>query len=225
MTISGRNAILIYSQDPFTGQLTLLSETASPTKGDGPRHVVPSSDGKWVFAVTEHNSFVDAYRLQRDSSSSAPTLQHVQRASLLPSNASEHDFRGDTVRLSPSGQWIFATTRGSKASQKGWVKGWKLDLSADQPLALKEEDQVTYQTPTSGGKANAWEWAPRYPLDAPVTEGEDDLAVLTDDSQGYIMVMQWDGKDLKEVARTQLPATTDLVEGEREGASHAVWLS
>lgn len=51
----GRNAILVYSRNPTTGQLELKSENPSPKQGDGPRHVVPSHDGRWVFSVTEHS--------------------------------------------------------------------------------------------------------------------------------------------------------------------------
>ncbi|PWN19826.1 hypothetical protein BCV69DRAFT_313567 [Microstroma glucosiphilum] len=257
----GRNAILIYSRDVSTGHLTLLSSNPSPASGDGPRHVVPTACGRWVFAVTEHNSFADAYRviLPSDSQSKVsdvPRLEHVQRVSLLATGADPHAYRGDTIRLSPCGGYLFATTRGMTTATKGLVTGWKVDLE-DLTAPIVEESGETdgaivrFETPTSGGKANAWEWAPRYPLDAPhyptssssSTEEStsasgpegvvQDLAVLTDDELGYILVMQWDGRDLKEVARTQLPgvgggesaASVGLKEGEREGASHAIWLS
>jgi hypothetical protein len=131
---------------------------------------------------------------------------------------------------------------------KGLVRGWKVDLDNLKAPIVEDGAEaggagIKFETPTSGGKANAWEWAPRYPLEAPhypspsSAEGSDsavqDLAVLTDDELGYILVMQWDGRDLKEVARAQLPgvgggagdASVGLKEREREAASHAIWLS
>lgn len=270
--LSGRNAILIYSRDISTGHLTLLSSNPSPASGDGPRHVVPTACGRWVFAVTEHNSFADAYRVVLPSDSDSPSpnpsqggsgskgkevprLEHVQRVSLLAAGADPHAYRGDTIRLSPCGAYLFATTRGMTTATKGLVRGWRIDFdNLAAPIVEDETEEegagagarsermISFETPTSGGKANAWEWAPRYPLEAPhypfsSTEDSEgavqDLAVLTDDEQGYVLVMQWDGRDLKEVARAQLPgvgggtgeASVGLKEGEREGASHAIWLS
>lgn len=152
---------------------------------------------------------------------------------------------------------------------------WQLDLDdEDRPMRRGQKSQndgdessgqdtafLHYETPTSGGKANAWEWAPRYPLQAAESlsttssssrrsssgrttslhsveqqslHNEDkDWAVLTDDEQGLVMVMEWDGEELREVARTQLPGKdpesfiphSDGVKGNCEGASHAIWLS
>lgn len=167
-----------------------------------------------------------------------PQLQvkHVQRVSILPDGDSPEDYRGDTLRLSPCGKYLFATTRGMHEGVRGWVKGWKMlkDVTDETETNTQEGDGavlsddasaiVTYRTPTSGGKANAFEWAPRYPFDDPQNhlQSSNDLAVLTDDQEGYVVVLEWDGKDLKEVARTQLPSTEEV---KKQGASHAIWLS
>lgn len=168
---------------------------------------------------------------------------------MLPPKSNVHDWRGDTVRLSPSGNYLFATTRGKDASVRGWVKAWQLNLNnEEQPISPGDESEgsasLRYQTPTSGGKGNAWEWAPRYPLSSPKypldaatgQEKEDDLAVLTDDDEGYVLVMQWDGQEIREVARTRLPGrnkdkggNVEFIphngkQGDWEGASHAIWL-
>lgn len=141
--------------------------------------------------------------------------------------SNRHDYRGDTVRLSPSGKSILATTRGMTNKTKGFVTSWSLDFSRsveEGPLVSPDEPLDVYQTPTSGGKANAIEWAPRYHQDEfHDDEQEQDLLVLTDDEQGYLLVMEWDGNDLKEMARSKLPGKDG--EGNEEGASHAVWLS
>lgn len=175
-------------------------------------------------------------------------------------------YRGDTLRLSPSGHALLASTRGKTSSIKGHVRAWAWDLSGK---GVEEEGKAgplgellcTWTTPTSGGKANAIEWAPRYPLfppsppSPPTTsppvpaqqqqqqqqhdespgaahehdEKERDWAVLTDDQEGLVLVLQWDGKDLQEVARVRLQGTyggeAGRKEGQQVGASHAVWLS
>jgi len=75
----GRNSILVYKQDPSSGLLELLSECQSPREGDGPRHVVPSPDGKWVFTVTEHTSYLDVFAIEKGGK-----LRHAQSASVVP---------------------------------------------------------------------------------------------------------------------------------------------
>lgn len=57
--LSGRNAILVYSVDPSTGELAFQSDSVAPGEKDGPRHAVPSRDGKWVFSVTEHSELCE----------------------------------------------------------------------------------------------------------------------------------------------------------------------
>ncbi|PWN29598.1 3-carboxy-cis,cis-mucoante lactonizing enzyme [Jaminaea rosea] len=240
----GRNSILVYSVDPRSGQLTLQSEAHSPEAGDGPRHAVASRDGKWVFAVTEHTSYVDAYRLSPATTTSTPTLRHAQRLTILPPTAEAHSYRGDTIRLSPSGRYLVATTRGGKPEVKGWVRAWKLRQSSDdgdgevakgQGPPLDDSWSWACQTPTSGGKANAWEWAAKQPqpqkLNAAAREDgqekdknddDDDLAVLTDDERGYVSVMRFSpsrerSAGIREVARAQLPG--GKVDDEDRGGS------
>ncbi|PWN39888.1 hypothetical protein IE81DRAFT_332007, partial [Ceraceosorus guamensis] len=51
----GRNSILVYSVNPNTGMLDeVVDEVRAFDEGDGPRHVIPSPDGKWIASVTEH---------------------------------------------------------------------------------------------------------------------------------------------------------------------------
>jgi len=112
---------------------------------------------------------------------------------------------------------------------RGYVTAWSLDLSSPTssgPLISPTSPRDSYLTPTSGGKANAIEWTPRYNLEGLGGQQlEQDLLVLTDDEQGYILVMEWDGSDLKEMARTKLPGKSSEDGVGDEGASHAVWLS
>lgn len=256
----GRNAILVYSRDNQTGRVQFESQANALGEHDGPRHVVPSPDGRWVFSVTEHTSYVDAYRIDGPSR----TLTFRQRSSLIPPYASSSsssskprsDWRGNTVRLSPSGRHLFATTRGKDAFTRGWIGMWELDLDSEtQPMLQRETKALNnstsstlesreqrgpgsyyYETATSGGKANALEWASRFPLHSNadsslVGQPEKDWAVLTDDEQGFVTVLEWDGQQLREVARIKLPGEDAAafiphngVQSSAEGASHAIWL-
>lgn len=109
---------------------------------------------------------------------------------------------------------MFASTRGLKPETRGWVAAFELDAEgyvadpSGKPLSL-------FETPTSGGWANAIEPAPFVP--AP--EGDRDTAwiALTDSEEGLVMVLRWDGRSFEEVARVQLP--------DMAGAATAVWLN
>ena len=77
------------------------------------------------------------------------------------------------------------------------------------------EPVYRYETRNSGGKANAIEICPFAPSRR---ENETrDWIVLTDDEEGYVSIMEWDGVRITEVAAVQLPVG--------EGASNAIWLS
>lgn len=212
----GRNSFLIYYYDPSPSpgnqeHLTLLNEVRSPENHDGPRHVVPSYTGKHVFVVTEHTSYVDVYRLL---SPSEGTFTRIQRVSILPAGRKIGDYRGDTVRLSPDGRALFATTRGMTSSIKGFIKVWILDEDADKEVL---SEKLYYETRNSGGKAHAIEFAPRYSDTDTI-----DWAVFTDDQEGYMDIFEWNGHDLQDVASVKLPL---LDNGEAQGASQAVWIS
>ncbi|KIW43957.1 uncharacterized protein PV06_05003 [Exophiala oligosperma] len=66
-----------------------------------------------------------------------------------------------------------------------------------------------YETATSGGWANAVQ-------PGPTVDGVEYLA-MTDSEEGFVFVLSWDGKEMKEVARTKLD--------EGAGAATAVWFS
>lgn len=113
------------------------------------------------------------------------------------------------------------------AGTRGFVRAWALSESSGL-LSSPDSPLHTYETPSSGGKANAIEFAPSpASVGASVGTGDErkgkDLAVLTDDEQGWVLVLEWDGSDLREMSRVRLPGTDE--DGKQEGASHAIWLS
>jgi len=135
---------------------------------------------------------------------------------------------------SPSPNFIVATTRGSTSSVRGWLSIFPLDEDGDfasPPISNEDPDRDVerYETPTSGGKANA--------IDIRSKEGANGGGVwvlLTDDDEstaisgtGAVRVLEWDGWNtggVKLVA--EWPSEGDVFEDDEriQGASHAIWL-
>ena len=122
-------------------------------------------------------------------------------------------YRGNTLRISRDGRFIFGSTRGSSKDVRGFVTAFELD----QKGYLKSTDAVAYyETPTSGGIAGAIE-----PAFWKGSEGiaAQDYVLLVDEEEGSVRVLGWSGFLMRfsEIAHTSLP---DCVT-----ASHAIWLS
>ena len=163
---------------------------------------------------------MDVYQVNSDS------LSHLQRLSVIPPGAfclqsssmcsnslffptdkesTRLSYRGDTLRLSQDGQYLYVTTRGKTSATRGYVSVWR--VAADGTLG--DDSNVPYddpyapltrwETPTSGGKANAIDTFPFHAKDSPVTK---DWIVLTDDEEGtgWIWILEWDGKRMEEIA-------------------------
>ncbi|KAK4057716.1 hypothetical protein OIO90_001364 [Microbotryomycetes sp. JL221] len=239
----GHNSIFMYDIDQEDGTLKFVANCPSFDQHDGPRHNVPSPDGSKLYVITEHTSFVDVYEIQRSS------LKHIQRLSVIPPSKYQDrlSYRGDTLRLSQSGSFLYVTTRGKTSQTQGFVSVWNVNkdgtLGSQDSMEQDEQENQTfapidrYQTLTSGGKANAIETFPFHRQSNHVTkfqvqtshqslrwQEEKDWILLTDDEQGWVWVLEFDGNKIREVAGVQLG-----VDGEPDeqgtGASHAVWLS
>ena len=135
-------------------------------------------------------------------------------------------YRGDTLRFSRGSIHLFATTRGKTSATKGYVVVWRVDartglLYGDESEGASDVNDVVepvyrYETRNSGGKANAIEIYPFAPTISQ-TGTRADWIVLTDDEEGYVSILEWDGGRIMEIAALQLP--------DGDGASHAIWLS
>lgn len=83
-----------------------------------------------------------------------------------------------------------------------------------------------FETPTSGGKANAISLAPYEVSSAPESGGEEGVEwlVLTDDDEGWVFVVEWSARrgTFEELSRVKLGEDE---EGKSVMASHAVWLA
>jgi len=207
--VLGTNSIWSYNVDLTSGALILASETTSPRPHDGPRHVVVSQDGSTLYSVTEHTSFVDVYNITH-----APALHHVQSLRILPPVLDPTHFRGDTIRFTPDHHHLFATTRGSSPAHKGWLAVFS--VLADGTL----EEKQRWETPTSGGKANAIELIPKV-------DGIGAYVALTDDEPdaGGLWILDWDiERGIQVIADWSGFSEGDVWES-MDGASHAIWLN
>lgn len=117
---------------------------------------------------------------------------------------------------------------------KGFVAVWSINgdgtLGSSELLEEGEGENTRdhapldrFETKTSGGKANAVESFPFHTSQKGVKE-ERDWVLLTDDEDGWVWVLEWDGVRIRELAGVRLGEGAS--EEERgTGASHAVWLS
>ncbi|GAA5902269.1 hypothetical protein JCM6882_000488 [Rhodosporidiobolus microsporus] len=203
----GRNAIFVFRVLP-TGQLELAEKHISPRPTDGPRHVTPHPNGRYVYSLQEHSSMVDCFEVDQEKG----TLKWTGGVKIIPEDHDPKDYWADEVRVSPSGRYLYCSTRHlteRSPTKKGWVAVYPLPPSglldpSSSPLAL-------WETPTSGGWANAVEPAP-----GGYNTAREEFVALTDSEEGLVLILGWDGETVREVARTKL--------GDGAGAATAVWL-
>jgi carboxy-cis,cis-muconate cyclase len=211
----GRNAIFTFSVDPTDGRLTLGEKHMSPRSHDGPRHVWPHPGGKYVYCLQEHSSMVDVFEIVAPA---GPQLKHVQGVKIIPEAEDCSEFWADEVRTSCSDgntpKYLYASTRGLAKTKKGYVAAFRLREDGRIDDGGKQSGQgrdgllAMWQTPTSGGWANAIQ-------PGPTVDGIEYIA-LTDSDEGLVMVLSWDGRQFSEAARAKLDGGV--------GAATAVWL-
>ena len=157
---------------------------------------------------------VDVFAIAEDS----VTLEHKQGCSVLPSGKDCTKYWADEVRYSTGPdaakpRYLYASNRGLEAETMGYVAAYRLKEDG----YLESEDAIDiWQTPTSGGLANAIEPAP-WSKD----HGDVEYLALTDSQEGWVSIISFDGNKIKEVSKVNLGKTDD---GKVVGAATAVWL-
>jgi len=215
----GRNCLWTYSINASTTasspHLVLGSKHISPRPTDGPRHTTPHPNGRVLYSLQEHGSMVDAFCVAEDG----VTLTHVSGVKVIPKHEDPKRYWADEVRVSStvgkgmSPRYLYASTRGLEARTKGYVAVFGLDGEG----GIVGEALAIYETATSGGIANAVEPAPKR--DGSDEEDVEYLA-LTDSQEGWVFVLDFDGRQITEVARVKLEEEgVDVVK-----AATAVWL-
>ena len=158
---------------------------------------------------------VDIFSIAPDGTS----LEHKQGVKIIPAEKDAKLYWADEVRLSTGPdaskpRYMYASTRGLESDTKGYVAVFS--LKEDGMLANEMPIHI-WETPTSGGLANAIE-------PAPWLKGQDESVehlAMTDSEEGWVFILSFDGREVKEVARVGLGKTDS---GELVGAATAIWL-
>jgi carboxy-cis,cis-muconate cyclase len=153
------------------------------------------------------------------------TLDLLQSISILPRGSNVSDYRGDTLRFyppaSPLPSHLFTTTRGTNTSINGFLTVFSILPTG--LLDTQESKIERWQTPSSGGPANAIE------LKAKGGHGHEHDAegawiILTDaatEASG-VWILEWNGEGtggIKIVTAWSSEGGVSL-----DGASIAIWL-
>lgn len=186
----------------------------APRSHDGPRHTWPHPNGRILYSLQEHSSMVDVFSVAEDG----VTLEHLQGCSVLPAGKDCKDYWADEVRYSTGPdatkpRHLFASNRGLEKGTPGYVAAY--ELKEDGTLANEEAIDI-WETPTSGGIANAIEPAPWSE-----EHGGLEYLALCDSEEGWVSILSFDGKKIREVAKVNLGKTED---GKVVGAATPVWL-
>jgi 6-phosphogluconolactonase len=107
----GLDHLLIYPFDATKGTLGANPQAVRTAPGAGPRHLVFSSDGRFLYVINEMQSSVVAYSYNESSGG----LHELQSISTLPKNFSGDNTAAEIV-LHPSGKFLYASNRGDDNS-------------------------------------------------------------------------------------------------------------
>jgi carboxy-cis,cis-muconate cyclase len=215
----GRNCVWVYrvrherrgtDEEP----LQFVAKHVAPRPHDGPRHTWPHPNGRVLYSLQEHSSMVDVFVVGEQGK----MLEHVQGCSVLPAGKDCKDFWADEVRYSTGPdptkpRYLYASNRGLEKDTMGYVAAYRLKEDG----MLESEDAIDiWETPTSGGIANAIEPAPWS-----AEHGDVEFLALCDSQEGWVSVLSFDGKKIQEVAKVNLGKTED---GKVVAAATPVWL-
>lgn len=104
----GLDQLLVYSFDAAKGTLGADPQIMKASPGVGPRHLVFSLDGRFLYVINELQSTVVAYSYVATTGA----LHELQTISALPKN-----FRGNStaaeIEIDPSGKFLYASNRGA----------------------------------------------------------------------------------------------------------------
>jgi len=103
----GLDQLLVYSFDAVKGTLGTQPRVVKASPGAGPRHLVFSTDGRFLYMLNEMQSSVVAYSY--DATSGA--LHELQTISSLPKEFTGEDTAAE-IEIDPSGKLLFASNRG-----------------------------------------------------------------------------------------------------------------
>lgn len=175
------------------GTLELVDQVEAPRKGDQPRWVELSKNGRYLFALMEAGNMLSQYVI--DEKTHKPVYTGVSYPLVPPGLTDSHPglpkkmYRGDVTFTNSSGTYLFATTRSNSHSVTGYITAFKLS-----PSGAIERQLFISPTPTSGGHSNAVSPCP----------WSDEWLALTDDQEGFVEIYRWKGEYLARVAHLDI---------------------
>ena len=103
----GTDKVYVYENKPNVGNEVLMLKSSIDVKpGSGPRHLIFSKDGKYVYVLQELDGTVTSF------SYNDGILKKVSETTVVAS-----DFKGDIgaadIHISPDGKFLYATNRGT----------------------------------------------------------------------------------------------------------------
>ena len=104
----GQDRIYVFRFDQATGKLTPLADEpfVSLPPGDGPRHFVFHSNGRWLYSVQEEASTVAFFHFDPQTGA----VHHEQTLSTLPPGFKGTNFMSE-ILLSPDQQFLYVANR------------------------------------------------------------------------------------------------------------------
>jgi 6-phosphogluconolactonase len=118
----GLDQVLVYRFDATHGAL-MAAGAGKLSPGSGPRHLVFSRDGKFVYVLTEMTATVDSFRWSTSSGSMEP----AGTTPMLPDYTGAK--AGAEIAIDSSGRFLYASNRGDNSIAIFRIHGEKLTLA------------------------------------------------------------------------------------------------
>ncbi|EAW16378.1 lactonase family protein [Aspergillus fischeri NRRL 181] len=193
------NKIWTHRKDAQTGELTLVDCLEAPSPDDHPRWVDIHPSGKYLYALMEAGNRLAVYVI--DEKRNVPVFTHITYPLLPAGVPPTNKYRGDVCFTTHSGEYLFATTRGTYGRPwTGYITAFKLG-----PNGNVERQLFIHPTSNSGGHSNAVS-----PCDF-----SDEWLALCDDQDGFVEIYRFKDETLARVARLDIP--------EKGFGMNAVW--
>jgi 6-phosphogluconolactonase len=143
----GLDELLVYPFDGSTGKLG-TPRIIKTDPGAGPRHLVFSSNGKFVYVINELKSAITVYSYASRNGAMSP----IQTVSTLPSGFTGSNAAAE-VLLHPAGKFLYTSNRGDESS----ISVFAVD-SRKGMLTFIEDVPSGGKTPRSFGIDPSGEW-------------------------------------------------------------------
>lgn len=168
------NTLWTHAVDRDTGEVSVLANLTGPTPGSDPRHVVVHPRGQYLYVILEGSSQLAQYAIDPETGIPAYELAYPL---LLSASQDPTGYWADEVALSASNKYLWASNRGRHTNTTGYVSVFSLDEWG----AIVKQNFIE-ATSSSGGFSNILSPSPYA----------DEIAVLTDNSTGFVEVWRLD---------------------------------